>query len=188
MKKTLFALLFATTATAAMAAPETYSIDPTHTAPHFEYNHMGYSVQSHRFDNTTGTIVIDRAAKTGSVDVTIDAKSVNTGFPVFNGHLQGEDFFDTAKYPTITFKSTQVKFDGDTPVAVDGVLTMKGISKPVTLTVTGYHAAPNPMMKKDEIGANATAKIKRTDFNMGKFVPYVSDEVTLSINVEALKN
>lgn len=172
---------------AALAAPETFNIDPAHTAPRFEYSHFGYSNQLHSFDKTSGKIVLDRAAHTGSVDVSIDAKSVNTGFALFNGHIQGEDFFDTAKYPTITFKSTAVKFDGDKPVAVDGDLTIKGVTKPVTLTVTSFQAMPHPMLKKDAIGANAATKIKRTDFNMGKFAPYVSDDVTLTIAVEATK-
>ncbi|MBS0312507.1 MAG: polyisoprenoid-binding protein, partial [Proteobacteria bacterium] len=96
------------------------------------------------------------------------------------------DFFDTAKYPTITFKSTSVKFDGDKPVSVDGNLTIKGITKPVTLTVTSFQAMPHPIMKKDAIGANAVTKIKRTEFNMGKYAPYVSDDVTLEIPMEAV--
>lgn len=172
---------------AAIAAPETFNIDLGHTAPRFEYSHFGYSNQMHRFDKTTGKIVLDRAARTGSVDVTIDAKSVNTGFALFNQHIQGEDYFSTEKFPTITFKSTTVKFDGDKPVAVDGNLTIKGVTKPVTLTVTSFHSMPHPMLKKDAIGANAVAKLKRSEFNMGKNVPYVSDEVTLSIAVEAIK-
>ncbi|MCX7156213.1 MAG: YceI family protein [Rhodocyclales bacterium] len=172
---------------AAIAAPETFNIDPTHTAPRFEYTHLGYSNQMHRFDKTSGKIVLDRAAHTGSVDVTIDAKSVNTGYALFNGHIQGEDFFSTEKYPTITFKSTAVKFDGDKPVAVDGNLTIKGVTKPVTLTVTSFQSMPHPMLKKDAIGANASAKLKRSEFNMGKNVPYVGDEVTLTIAVEAIK-
>ena len=171
----------------ALAAPETYNVDPTHTFPRFEYNHFGYSNQQHRFDRTSGKIILDRAAKTGSVDVTIDAKSVNTGYALFNGHIQGEDYFNTEKYPAITFKSTAVKFDGDKPVAVDGNLTIKGVTKPVTLIVTNFHSMPHPMLKKDALGANAVAKVKRSEFNMGKNVPYVGDEVTLNIAVEAIK-
>ena len=172
---------------AALAAQETYNMDPGHTAPRFEYSHFGYSNQMHRFDKTSGKIVLDRTARTGSVEVTIDAKSVNTGLALFNGHIQGEDFFDTAKYPTITFASTKVKFEGDKPVAVDGNLTIKGVTRPVTLTVTSFHSMPHPILKKDALGANATAKIKRSDFNMGKYAPAVSDEVALSIAVEAIK-
>ena len=172
---------------AAAAAPETFTMDPAHTVARFEYNHFGYSNQQHRFDKTSGKIMLDRATHSAAVDVTIDAKSVNTGMPLFNGHIQGEDYFDTAKYPTINFTSTRVKFDGDKPVAVEGNLTIKGVTRPVTLTVTSFQAMPHPMLKKDAIGANATAKIKRSDFNMGKYVPYVSDEVTLTIAVEAMK-
>ena len=188
MKKLALAITVALSAAAtAQAAPETYAIDVTHTAPRFEYTHLGYSNQQHRFDKTSGKIVIDRAAKTGSVDISIDARSVNTGYATFNEHIQGEDFFHTAQYPTITFKSTGVKFEGDKPVAVEGNLTMKGVTKPVTLSVTHFHAMPHPMLKKDAIGANAVAKLKRSEFNMGKNAPYVSDEVTLSIAVEAVK-
>lgn len=187
MNKLALALVFASITTIAFAAPETFNIDPAHTAPRFEYSHFGYSNQLHRFDKTSGKIVFDREARTGSVDITIDAKSVNTGFPLFNEHIQDADFFDTAKYPTITFKSTSVKFDGDKPVSVDGNLTVKGVTKPVTLTLTSFQAMPHPMLKKDAIGANAVTKIKRTEFNMGKYAPYVSDEVTLIIAVEAIK-
>lgn len=171
----------------AFAAPETYVLDVNHTKPRFEYNHFGYSTQLSRFDTVSGTITIDRAARTGSADVTIDAKSVNTGSTVFNGHIQGEDFFDTEKYPTITYKSDKFKFDGDKLVAVEGDLTIKGVTRPVTLTVTSMLCMPHPMTKKDACGANATAKVKRSDFNMGKYAPYVSDEVTLSIPVESMK-
>lgn len=187
MKPSIIALALLGTTTLAQAAPVTYAIDPGHTAPRFEYVHQGLSTQLHRFDKTSGKIVLDRAAYTASVDITIDAKSVNTGFPLFNEHIQGKDFFDTATYPTITFKSTGVKFDGDKPVAVDGNLTIKGVTKPVTLEITSFVTKPHPMFKKDALGANAVAHIKRSEFNMGKHVPYVSDEVTLSIAVEAVK-
>lgn len=187
MKK--IALLVAATSfsTLAVAAPETYIIDGTHTFPRFEYSHFGYSSQVSRFDKTSGKITLDRAARTGSVDVVIDAKSVNTGYALFNEHIQAEDYFDTAKYPTISFKSSSLKFDGDKLVAVDGNLTVKGVTKPVTLTVTSFHCMPHPMLKKDACGANATTKIKRSEFNAGKNAPYVSDEVTLTIPVEAIK-
>ena len=191
MTKTSIALLAALatvgSAGSACAAPETFAIDPTHTFPRFEYSHFGYSNQLHRFDKTSGRIVLDRAAKTGSVDVTIDAKSVNTGFPLFNQHIQGEDFLATDAHPTITFKSTAVRFEGDKPVAVDGNLSMKGVTRPVTLTITYFHAMPHPILKKDAIGANAVTRVKRTDFNMGKYAPNVSDEVTITLAVEAVK-
>jgi polyisoprenoid-binding protein YceI len=187
MKRIALAVAVSSFAVGALAAPETINVEPTHTYPRFEYSHFGYSNQQQRFDKTSGKLVIDRAAKTGSVDVTIDATSVNTGYALFNQHIQGADFFDTAKHPTITFKSNKVKFEGDKPVAIEGELTIKGVTKPVTLTVTSFHSMPHPMLKKDAIGANASAKVKRSEFNMGKNVPYVSDEVTLTIAVEAIK-
>ena len=169
------------------AAPETYAIDNTHTFPRFAYSHFGYSTQLSRFNKTSGSIVIDRAAKTGSVDVNIDMTSVDTGYATFNEHIQGEDFLHTAKFPTATFKSTKLKFKGDKPVAINGDLTIKGITKPVTLKVDSFHCMPHPIVKKDACGANASTTIKRSEFNAGKYAPHVSDEVTLTIAVEAVK-
>ncbi len=188
MKKIATLVFAAVLPAAVFAAPETYVIDGNHSMPRFAYSHMGFSTQESRFDKASGTIVIDRAAKTGSVDVTIDATSVDSGYhPTFNGHLQGEDFFDTAKYPTITFKSSKVKFDGDKVASVDGDLTIKGVTKPVVLTVVSFKCMLHPMMKKDACGATATATVKRSDFNAGKYAPLVSDEVTLTIPVESIK-
>lgn len=187
MKKIALLLLTAALSTSALAAPETYVIDGSHTFPRFEYSHFGYSNQVSRFDKTSGQIVLDRAAKTGSLDVVIDTTSVNTGFPVFNEHLQAEDFFDTKKFPTITYKSSKLNFAGDKLASVDGTLTIKGIAKPVRLDITSFHCMPHPMLKKDACGANAIAKIKRSEFNNGKYAPYVGDEVTLTIAVEAVK-
>lgn len=187
MQKMIANATFLAFSGAAFATPETFLIDPPHTAPRFEYTHLGYSKQEHRFDNTSGKIVLDRATKTASVEVTIDAKSVNTGYALFNGHLMGPDFFDTEMFPTITFKSTKVVFNGDQPAKVEGDLTIKGVTKAVTLDVASFHSAPHPMAKKDAIGANASVKLKRSEFNMSKNVPWVSDDVTLTIAVEAIK-
>ena len=181
------ALILAAVAAPALAAPETYAVDGTHTFPRFSYSHFGYSTQLSRFNKTTGTVVLDKAARTGAVDIVIDTKSVDTGYATFDEHIQGEDFLDTARYPTATFKSTKVIFDGDKPAKVEGNLTLKGVTRPVTLTVSDFKAAPHPMLKKDAIGANATTKVKRTDFNMGKNVPYVGDEVTIDIAIEAIR-
>ena len=170
----------------AMAAPVTYNIDPTHSFPRFSYNHLGMSTQLSKFSKVKGAVVFDQAAKTGSVDVTIDMTSVETGSSVFNGHIQGEDFLDTAKFPTATFKSTKVVFDGDKPASVEGNLTIKGVTKPVTLKVTHFVAQAHPMMKVPAIGADATTVIKRTEFNAGKYAPYVGDDVTITISLEGL--
>ena len=186
-KLTAALVLAAAVATPALAAPETFVIDGTHTFPRFSYNHFGYSTQLSRFDKTSGKVVFDKVAKTGSVDIVIDTKSVNTGYTTFNDHIQGEDFLDTAKFPTATFKSTKVIFEGDKPAKVEGNLTLKGVTKPVTLTVTSFQAMPHPMLKKDAIGANAYTVVKRSEFNAGKYAPNVGDEVRIDIGLEAIK-
>lgn len=171
----------------AFAAPTTYVIDQDHTYPRFEYSHLGFSTQISHFDNTTGKVVYDKEAKTGLVDITIDMKSVNTGSKLFNEHIQEADFLDTTKFPTATFKSTKVNFEGDKPATIDGNLTIKGITKPVTLKVTSFKNAAHPMTKKDAIGADAITTIKRSDFNAGKLAPHVGDELTLRISLEAME-
>ncbi len=182
------AVLFATMAGSALAAPVTYNVDSSHTYPRFSYSHFGLSTQLSSFSKTTGKVVFDATAKTGSVDITIDMKSVNTGFADFNEHIQGEDFLDTAKFPTATFKSTKVVFEGDKPKSIEGLLTIKGVTKPVTLSVTSFLAMPHPMVKKPAIGANAYTTIKRTEFNAGKYAPYVGDDVRIDIAIEAIAN
>ena len=175
-------------ASPALAAPEVYNVEGTHTFPRFSYSHFGLSTQLSKFDKTTGTVTLDKEAKTGAVEVTIDMKSVSTGYAAFDEHIQGEDFLDTAKYPTATFKSTKVSFDGDKPATIDGELTIKGVTKPVTLKVNHFATMPHPMLKKDAIGANASTVIKRSEFNAGKYAPNVGDEVTITVSLEAVQN
>lgn len=182
----LFAAL-AAASVAAQAAPVTYTIDNSHTYPHFTYNHLGFSNQTHKFDKTSGTVVLDRAEKVGSAIVTIDATSVNTGYALFNEHLRAADFFDTEKYPTITFKSDKMAFRDDQPIYMVGDLTVKGVTRQVTLDITHFKCQPHPMLKVEACGANATTQIKRSEFNMGKNVPFVSDDVTLTIAIEAVR-
>ena len=191
MNKSVAVLAFATVFTALIAAPAfaepvVYTIDTTHTFPRFSYSHFGYSKQLSRFNKTSGTVTLDAEAKTAMVDVSIDMTSVDTGYETFDGHLQGEDYFHTAQFPTATFKSTKVTFNGDAPTAIEGDLTIKGVTRPVTLTVTSFLAKPHPMMTRPAIGANATTNIKRSDFSAGKNAPYVGDEVTLDIALEAI--
>ncbi len=171
---------------AAVAAPQTYVADPDHTFPRFSYNHLGFSTQVVRFNTTNAKIVLDREARTASVDVTIDMRSVDTGSTAFDEHIQAADLFDTAQFPTATFKSTRVVFDGDTPAKIEGDLTIKGITRPVTLAVTAFKAMKHPMLGKEALGADATTVIKRSDFNAGKFAPAVSDEVRIDIAIEAV--
>lgn len=187
MKKTLITAAFAALfAGQAMAAPQTYTVDSSHTFPRFSYDHMGLSKQILSFKKTTGTVVLDQEAKDAQVDILVDMSTVNTGFDVFDGHIQGEDFLDTAKYPTAAFTSSKVVFEGDTPVSIEGDLTIKDVTQPVTLTVTSFFNGPHPMLGKDAIGANASAVISRTAFNAGRFAPGVGDEVTLDIALEAV--
>ena len=180
-------ILASAVAAPALAAPETFVVDGTHTFPRFSYSHFGFSTQLSHFNKTTGKVVLDKAAKTATVDIEIDTKSVDTGYAPFNEHIQGEDFLDTAKYPTATFKSSKVVFEGDKPIAIEGLLTLKGVTKPVTLTVSSYEAMPHPMVKKDAIGANAWTVVKRSEFNAGKYAPNVGDEVRIDIAIEAIK-
>ena len=187
MKRNLLLAGLMLTSTSLMAAPETYLIDGNHSMARFSYSHFGYSTQLSRFDKTSGKIVLDKEAKQGAINVTIQTTSVNTGYALFNEHIQAEDFFDTAKYPTATFASNKLNFKGDKLASIDGILTIKGISKPVTFAVTSFMCMPHPMAKKEACGANATAVVKRSDFNMAKHVPYVSDEVTIDMPVEAIK-
>jgi polyisoprenoid-binding protein YceI len=185
LKSVLTALALSVVASIpALAAPTVYTPDPDHTFVRFSYSHLGFTTQQSRFNKTTGSVTLDPVAKTGSVDLVIDTKSVDTGSELFNGHIQAADLFDTADFPTATFKSTSVKFAGDAPTTVSGILTIKGIAQPITLTITSFKHAQN-MRKKDAIGADATATVKRSDWKLDKFVPLVSDEVTLNIAIEA---
>jgi polyisoprenoid-binding protein YceI len=181
------ALVLAAVAAPALSRAGNLRVDGTHTFPRFSYSHFGYSTQLSRFNKTTGTVVLDKAARTGAVDIVIDTKSVDTGYATFDEHIQGEDFLDTARYPTATFKSTKVVFDGDKPAKVEGNLTLKGVTRPVTLTVTSFKAAPHPMLKKDAIGANAWTTVKRSEFNAGKYAPNVGDDVRIDIAIEAIR-
>ena len=186
MKKLVLIAVLGAMSIPAFAAPKTYVIDNNHTFPRFSYSHFGYSTQESRFNHTSGKVMFDPEAKTGSVDVVIDMTSVDTGSTVFNEHIQGEDFLDTAKYPSATFRSTRVRFDGDKPASIEGDLTIKGVTKPVTLNVLAFQAMPHPMQKKDAIGADSVTTIKRSEFNAGKFAPYVGDDVTIRIAIEAI--
>jgi polyisoprenoid-binding protein YceI len=179
-------LLAATLATSAYAA-DTYKIDPAHSMPMFELNHLGFSLQRGRFDKIEGTVTLDRAARKGSVDVTIDTASVDTGWPARDKHVRSEGFFDVEKYPTMTYKSDRFVFRKGMPVAAEGTLTLRGVSKPVRLRITRFHCGINPMVKKPECGAEVSANIKRSDFGMTEFLPAVGNEIHIMIPVEARK-
>ena len=190
MKRPAFVAAFAALLTALPAAAqvETYTIDPRHTFPAFEVMHFGMSLQRGHFNRTSGKITVDRAAKTGSVDVTIDAASVSTGEPKLGDHLRNQDFFNATAHPTITFKGTKFNFDGDKLKSVDGELTMLGVTKPVTLTAQHFNCGNHPMNKKAMCGAELTTTVKRSEWGMKYAMPAVADDVTLRINVEAYKD
>lgn len=173
---------------AAQAAPEKYVIDNSHTYPYFEVTHLGWSTTRGLFEITTGSAVLDFAAKKGSVEIAIDANSINTAFAKRDEHLRAEDFLHVAKYPTITFKSDQFIFDGDKPTQVNGQLTLRGVTKPVTLTFTRFKCGENPVHKKPYCGADATTTLNRSDFGITGYEGAVSEEIKLLIAIEAVRD
>lgn len=183
--KHFFVALALAAAVLPLHAADTYVIDNSHTFPKFSYTHLGLSTSEGRFDRTSGSLTLDLAAKTGSVDITIDAASVSTGWAKFDEHLRSPDFFDVAKYPVITFKSSQFTFSGATLTAVTGDLTIHGVTRPATLAVSNFVCKEHPMKKTPACGAHLTTTLKRSEFGVGAYVPAVSDAVELRISVEA---
>jgi polyisoprenoid-binding protein YceI len=188
MKKFITAVVLVSSVSVSAYAADTYSIDPNHTFPVFEVNHLGFSTQHGRFDKTSGTITLDMAAKKGGVDLTIETTSLDMGFPLWNEHLSADGFFNTAKFPTMTFKSNKLIFKDDKVVAAEGDFTMLGVTKPLTVTVNDFKCGDHPMLKKPMCGANISGTIKRSDFGMTKYVPAVSDDIKIHVPVEAYKN
>lgn len=188
MKLKHLALLAAVFASSTAFAADTYKIDPSHTYPSFEADHFGgLSVWRGKFDKTDGTIVVDRANKSGTVDITIDADSLDFGHAKMNEHAKGPDMFDVAKYPTATYKGKLV-FKGDVPASVNGELTLHGVTKPVTLTIHQFKCIQHPMLKREVCGADASATFNRADFGIdyGAKMGF-KQEVKLAIQVEGVK-
>ncbi len=188
MKKVIATIALASSFAVSAYAADNYTIDPNHTFPVFEVNHLGYSVQHGRFNKTSGSITLDMAAKKGSVDLTIDTTSLDMGFPLWDEHMSADGFFNTAKFPTMTFKSNKLIFKDGAVVAAEGDFTMLGVTKPLTVSVNGFKCGDNPMNKKAMCGANIGGTIKRSDFGMSKYVPAISDEVKIHVPVEVYKN
>ena len=176
----------ATIATSAFAA-DTYAIDPDHTYPSFEADHMGISILRGKFNKSSGTIVLDRAAKTGTIDITIDANSLDFGHDKLNTHAKSADMFDVAKFPNATYKSKSITFKGDVPASVEGELTLHGVTKPVTLTINKFKCIMHPMLKREVCGADASAEFNRSDFGINFGLPRFAPGVKLAIEVEAIK-
>jgi polyisoprenoid-binding protein YceI len=166
---------------------ETYKVDPLHTTTTFSVSHLGLSMQRGSFGRTTGTVTLDRAAKTGSIDVAIDAASVTSGSPSREAMLKGEDYFNVAQFPIIAFKSTKLKFDGDAVVGCDGELTMRGVTRPVALSVSNFRCAIHPATKKPACGAEVAARVKRSEFGMIKNQPSTGDDVYIAVAIEAIQ-
>jgi polyisoprenoid-binding protein YceI len=169
-------------------AADTYVLDPSHTFPSFEVSHLGFSVHRGRFNRTSGKAVLDLPAKGGSIEVVIDVASVDTGGEKLEAHLKAEDFFNAEKYPTMTFTSDKLRFEGDNLVGADGFLAMRGITRPVSLAVQNFKCGAHPYSKKAMCGANVTTTIKRSDFDMKYGLPAVGDEVRIAIQIEAYKS
>jgi polyisoprenoid-binding protein YceI len=189
MLKTASALLLMLASTAAFSAPDTYQIDPAHTYPSFEADHMGgMSIWRGKIRKSSGTITLDRAAKTGTVDVTMDMASIEFGHDPMNERARSSEIFDVAKYPQATYKGKISKFNGDAPAEVDGELTLHGVTKAVKLTINQFLCKPNPVTKKEICGADASAMIDRADFGVdaGKQMGFKT-QTKLLISVEATK-
>ena len=184
---TLIGIACGTMAAVASAAPASYAIDPAHTYPTFEADHMGgLSFWRGKVNSSSGTITLDKAASTGTVEVTMDMKTIDFGHQGLNDHAQTPDLFDTAKYPTATFSGKLVKFQNGAPTAVEGSLTLHGVTKPVTLTINKFLCKEHPMQKKEVCGADASAQINREDFGISLGKGLFDMGVTLRISVEAL--
>ncbi len=186
MNRIVLASMAALVSAGVFAAPVTYIVDPAHTYPSFEADHMGgLSVWRGKFNSSSGKVVYDKAAKSGSIEVTVDMSSINFGNAKLDEHAKSAELFDVAKYPTATFSGKFTKFNGDSPAEAQGTLNMHGVTKPVTLAINSFLCKPNPMSKKEVCGADASATFNRADFgvNFGEKYGFKMD-VKLQIQVE----
>ncbi len=189
MKSFLFAAAFAAMATGAHAASETYVLDSSHSQIVFNYNHLGYSTTYGMFSGFQGEIQFDQDnPAASSVTVSMPAKSMLTGWEERFAHFMSGDFFGADENELITFASTEIEVTGDNTAKITGDLTMNGVTKPVVLDAKLNQAGEHPMAKQPWAGFDATTTVKRSDFDMGMFAPYVSDEVQIMISVEAMKD
>jgi polyisoprenoid-binding protein YceI len=191
MKKVAILLATVSLSLTAQAQMENFAIDPYHTYPYFETDHLGYATLRGRFDKTTGKFSVDRAAKAGALEVVIQTASVSTGDIERDGrprtrdeHLRTPDFFNSAEFPTMTYRSTAIKFAGDNPDLIEGNLTLLGVTRPVSLKIEKWRCGPDPRTqgKRFQCGGNATGAFKRSDFGMKFGLPNVGDEVKLWIS------
>ncbi|EJL91037.1 hypothetical protein PMI16_01668 [Herbaspirillum sp. CF444] len=188
-KHLIAAGVLALIAGSALAVPTTYNLDPRHTYPSFEADHFGgISVWRGKFTRSSGVVTLDVAAKTGAVDVSIDAESIDTGNAPLDTKIKSADFLDAGKYPSATFKGNSVRFDGDTPVEVLGDFTFHGVTKSLTLKIDSFKCFVNPLIKKEVCGANASAQFDRADYGVTWGVNLGFKTLTrLQIQVEGVK-
>jgi len=188
MNRNLVACLVAATLALPVFAADTYTIDPEYTVPVFEVEHLGFTTQRGRFNKTEGQVVLDVAAKKGSVDFTVYTNTLDMGSRAWSVHVSSAGLFNIEQYPTMTFRSDKLIFDGDKVVAAEGQFTLLGVTKPIKLMVNRFTCASNPLNQKPMCAADITTTIKRSDFGMVKYIPAVSDEIKISVPVEAYKN
>ena len=173
---------------ATSAVAQVYNIDPSHTYPSFEADHMGLSVWRGKFTKTSGKIILDRQSKSGgSVEISIDASTIDFGHAKMNEKARGDEMFNVAKYPVVHFKSTALKYEGDKLIAVDGEMTMLGITKPLSLSMTHFKCLIHPLHKREVCGADAHGRFDRSDFGMNIGLPRFSPEIKLAIQVEGIR-
>jgi polyisoprenoid-binding protein YceI len=189
MKHALPVAMLALVTGAAVAAPVSYNVDPAHTYPSFAADHFGgLSVWRGKFDKSSGTIVLDKEKASGTVEITVDATSIDFGMPKLNEHAKSPEIFDVAKFPTATYKGTLAKFKDGAPTEVDGQFTLHGVTKPLTLKINQFKCMLNPMTKKEVCGADASATLNRSDFGVNYGDKYgFNQEVKLQIQVEGIR-
>ncbi len=191
MKSTLLAAGLAASAlfgTAALAAPEAYVLDPSHSQIVFSYDHLGYSTTTGMFSGFEGNISFDQEdPAASSVEVSFPVTSILTGWADRDTHFQSPDFFNAAEHAEVTFKSTGIEVTGEKTAKITGDLTMNGVTKPVVLDAEMTQIGEHPMAKKPWVGFKATTSVIRSDYNLGMFAPYVGDEVNIAISIEATK-
>jgi polyisoprenoid-binding protein YceI len=179
------AVLLASTVSAQAAS---YAIDPTHTYVTFEIGHFGTSTNRGRFDKKEGSVELDRAAKTGKVEIVVDTTSISTGFAMFNKHLQSNELFDAEKYPTMKFAADKFVFNGDKVAEVTGTLTLLGKTNPLTLKATNFNCYENPMLKREVCGGDFEGTLDRTQYGMNYGIDWgFPKNVHLVVQVEAIK-
>ncbi len=187
MHRLTLAVLASACAVAAQAEPASYLIDPSHTFVTFEVQHFGTSTARGRFDKKEGTVQLDRAAKTGKVDLNIDTASITTGVGPFDAHLRKPDFLGVEQHPSAHFMGDKFRFDGDKLVEVSGALTLLGKTHPVTLKASNFNCYDHPMLKREVCGGDFETTILRSQYGMNYGLPRIPDSVRLVVQVEAVK-